>query len=190
MPTSRHEFGPLNRIRAESFGEPGQRTFRVHIANHQMSASLWMEKVQLSDLGRALETWLNRLRSGRSALDREPPPEGLAFSGDDVVSFRVGQLALGFDEREGSFLLLAYAVDDMTEEVTEDTPPTVSCQATPGQFRSLAQEITRVVASGRPPCPLCGQPMDRAGHACIRTNGHLKQPIPPVQRDEDDQPSS
>lgn len=186
MPESRHDFGPVNRIRAEAFGEPGQRTFRVHVANERMAASLWMEKVQLNDLGQAIETWLNRLRSGHTLSEREAPAEPLAFTGDDVASFRVGQLALGFDEREGSFLLLAYSVEDVTEEVTEDTPPTVSCQATAGQFRQLAQEIGKVVNAGRPPCPLCGQPMDRSGHACIRTNGHLKQPIPPVQQDEDE----
>jgi len=29
-----------------------------------------------------------------------------------------------------------------------------------------------VVASGRPPCPLCGQPLDKQGHICPRKNGH------------------
>jgi len=188
MPDSRHPFGLLNRIQAEALGEPGQRTFRIRIANERSTASLWMEKVQLADLGRAIETWLGRLQRGRSARDVATPDETLAYTGSDVVEFRVGQLALGFDERAGTFLLLAYAVEDMTEPMTEDTPATISCQTTPDQFRSLTQEITRVVNAGRPLCPLCGQPMDTAGHACIRANGHMKQPIPPAQTDDEEQP--
>ncbi|MBV9291748.1 MAG: DUF3090 family protein, partial [Frankiales bacterium] len=30
----------------------------------------------------------------------------------------------------------------------------------------------RVVAAGRPPCPLCGNPLDPQGHVCPRQNGH------------------
>jgi hypothetical protein len=29
-----------------------------------------------------------------------------------------------------------------------------------------------LVEQGRPPCPLCGYPLDPEGHACPRTNGH------------------
>jgi hypothetical protein len=29
-----------------------------------------------------------------------------------------------------------------------------------------------LVSSGRPPCPICGQPMDPDGHVCPRSNGH------------------
>ena len=36
----------------------------------------------------------------------------------------------------------------------------------------LRRQIADVVAAGRPPCPLCGAPMDPAGHVCPRSNGH------------------
>jgi uncharacterized repeat protein (TIGR03847 family) len=38
--------------------------------------------------------------------------------------------------------------------------------------RSFVERAVRVVASGRPPCPLCGQPLDPTGHLCPRRNGH------------------
>ena len=41
----------------------------------------------------------------------------------------------------------------------------------------LAIAITRLVEAGRPPCPLCGGPLDPRGHDCPRTNGHR----PPVR---------
>jgi uncharacterized repeat protein (TIGR03847 family) len=180
MPDSRHDYGPVNRIESEAFGVPGQRTFRVFVANQSDAAALWMEKDQLAALGRAIETQLGRLRALRADRDTPAPDPSQAYTGDPSLDFRVAQLALGFDEREGAFLLLAYTPEDEDQD-----RPTFSCQATPGQFRDLAQQIQRVVGAGRPNCPLCGQPMDPSGHPCARTNGHLKQRIPPIQTDED-----
>jgi uncharacterized repeat protein (TIGR03847 family) len=40
------------------------------------------------------------------------------------------------------------------------------------QAAALAIRGTQLVESGRPPCPLCGFPLDPRGHACPRTNGH------------------
>lgn len=38
--------------------------------------------------------------------------------------------------------------------------------------RSFVERAMRVVGSGRPPCPLCGNPLDASGHICPRGNGH------------------
>ena len=38
--------------------------------------------------------------------------------------------------------------------------------------RSFVERAMRVVGSGRPPCPLCGAPLDATGHICPRSNGH------------------
>ena len=40
------------------------------------------------------------------------------------------------------------------------------------QIQAAADEALKVVAAGRPTCPLCKQPMDLEGHMCVRTNGH------------------
>jgi uncharacterized repeat protein (TIGR03847 family) len=37
--------------------------------------------------------------------------------------------------------------------------------------RSFVRRAAHVVAAGRPPCPLCGQPLDPQGHICPRRNG-------------------
>ena len=44
------------------------------------------------------------------------------------------------------------------------------------QAAAFAIHATRLVEAGRPPCPLCGLPLDPSGHDCPRTNGHR----PPV----------
>lgn len=180
MPESRHDYGPVNRIEAEAIGEPGQRTFRVLTANEIEAGSLWLEKEQLRALGRAIEEQLGRLRALRSNTDIASPDVTLAYQGEPDLEFRVGQMALGFDERQGLFLLLAYAAGEDDED-----RPTFSCQATPDQLRTLAEQIEQVVNAGRPLCPLCGVPMDAGGHMCVRTNGHSKQSIPPLADDTD-----
>ena len=43
----------------------------------------------------------------------------------------------------------------------------------PAVARAFAKRALRVVAAGRPPCPLCGNPLDPEGHICPRQNGHL-----------------
>ena len=43
----------------------------------------------------------------------------------------------------------------------------------PMEARSFVERAVRVLGSGRPPCPLCGQPLDPQGHLCPRRNGHL-----------------
>jgi uncharacterized repeat protein (TIGR03847 family) len=182
MPESRHDYGPVNRIEAEAFGEPGQRTFRVFTANEIEAASLWLEKEQLRALGRAIEEQLSRLKALRMNTELPAPDAGLAHVGEAGLDFRVGQMALGFDERQGLFLLLVYAVED-----DDESRPTFSCQATPGQLRTLAERIEEVVNAGRPLCPLCGEPMDSTGHHCIRTNGHRSQPVPPLTQEEDEE---
>jgi len=43
---------------------------------------------------------------------------------------------------------------------------------TPEETRAFIERAKRVVAAGRPPCPLCGQPLDPEGHRCPRHNGY------------------
>ena len=40
------------------------------------------------------------------------------------------------------------------------------------QAAALAIRGTELVEAGRPPCPLCGYPLDARGHVCPRTNGN------------------
>jgi len=42
----------------------------------------------------------------------------------------------------------------------------------PDTARAFVARASRVVAAGRPPCPLCGAPLDPQGHICPRRNGH------------------
>ncbi|MGN6608410.1 MAG: DUF3090 family protein, partial [Jatrophihabitans sp.] len=42
----------------------------------------------------------------------------------------------------------------------------------PARARSFIDRARRLVAAGRPPCPLCGLPLGAEGHICPRLNGY------------------
>ena len=67
----------------------------------------------------------------------------------------------------------------------DDEDPTLRVRMSQEQSAALISNLDDVVAGGRPQCPLCGMPMEAAGHACIRSNGHSKQPVPDQDAGED-----
>ncbi len=66
---------------------------------------------------------------------------------------------------------LAFRIVEAVEDDDDDDAllhVALSAEAT----RTFVEQAARVVASGRPPCPLCGAPLDATGHICPRGNGH------------------
>ena len=53
-----------------------------------------------------------------------------------------------------------------------DGPDTLQVRLTLEAARAFVNRALEVVAAGRLPCPLCGQPLDPQGHICPRRNGH------------------
>lgn len=50
-------------------------------------------------------------------------------------------------------------------------PDVVRVQLEAAEAHAFAARAIAVVQAGRPPCPLCGAPLDPAGHFCPRRNG-------------------
>jgi uncharacterized repeat protein (TIGR03847 family) len=59
-----------------------------------------------------------------------------------------------------------------TADDDEDGPDTLRVRLTADVARGFVSRALSVVAAGRLPCPLCGQPLDPQGHICPRRNGH------------------
>jgi uncharacterized repeat protein (TIGR03847 family) len=53
-----------------------------------------------------------------------------------------------------------------------DGPDTLRVRLSVEGARAFVNRAVEVVAAGRLPCPLCGQPLDPQGHICPRRNGH------------------
>ena len=94
--------------------------------------------------------------------------------------FRVGTMGLGWDSETSAVVieLLAITEGEVDESVvlddTEEGPDAVRVFLTPAEARAFAERADRVINAGRKPCPLCGEPLDPAGHVCPRQNGYRR----------------
>jgi hypothetical protein len=78
----------------------------------------------------------------------------------------------GVAELDASLAASILAAFETSDDDDEDGPDVLRVRVTAAAARSFVKRAAEVVASGRPPCPLCGQPLDKQGHICPRNNGH------------------
>ena len=78
----------------------------------------------------------------------------------------------GVAELDASLAASILAAFETSDDDDEDGPDVLRVRVTAAAARSFVKRAAEVVASGRPPCPLCGQPLDKQGHICPRKNGH------------------
>ena len=173
------DLGLVRRIEARATGQPGQREFRLWVIGaRQEFARLKLEKEHLLGLRMAIHRVLSEAGAPASPSD-QPLDDFPAVPGYDFV---VGRLGVGFSEADGLMVLDA---DEVAPE-EEKSPFTLRFAFNGSQAANLAREIDQLIASGRPLCRLCSQPIDPAGHTCVKTNGHRQQPIPEQPSDEED----
>jgi uncharacterized repeat protein (TIGR03847 family) len=100
-----------------------------------------------------------------------------------IEQFRVGTLALAWDEDDERVVVEASAIpvegQDAIEPLSEDDevegPDVLRVRVTGAQARAFASRALEIVTAGRPPCPLCGLPLDPEGHVCPRQNGYRRR---------------
>jgi len=191
MPRRRYIFDPPDRFVAGTVGEPGDRAFFLQAREGRRVVSVALEKVQVAVLAERLGALLEELgRRGVpevEALEEEPAAPTPESEDDSALldeplneAFRAGSLTLGWDGGAGRVLVEARAQDedgeaidpDEDDEEDEDGPDLLRVRMTAAAAREFVARAARVVAAGRPPCPLCGAPLDPLGHICPRRNGH------------------
>jgi uncharacterized repeat protein (TIGR03847 family) len=176
------EFDPPDRFVAGTVGEPGERTFFLQASGGGRLVSVALEKVQVQALAEKLDELLDEVRRRQGEQSVVPPSSTREM--EDVApldapieeEFRVGTLALAWDGETSSILVEAQSVGPEGEveppEGTQFTGDMLRVRLSPVAARAFARRAQRVVAAGRPPCPLCGNPLDPQGHICPRQNGH------------------
>ena len=170
-----YDLGPVDALDAEAIGAPGQRTFRIRAWKDDFTASLWLEKQQLLALSLAL-----RQVMAQTGQTPEPaPPPAQPFPDQPTVDMKLGRLALGRDEDSDRLILWAHESGG-----SEDAPPDFSCHFAWEQALTFCERAEAVCAAGRPVCALCGEPVDPEGHVCVRSNGHSRDEVPPVESGE------
>jgi uncharacterized repeat protein (TIGR03847 family) len=198
MPRRRYIFDPPERFIAGTIGDPGNRTFFLQAREGGRVVSVALEKVQVVVLAERLGDLLGELErrgvgpgatgAGGALADTVAEAGATGPLDDDpgpldeplVEAFRAGSLTLGWDPDAERVLVEARAQDedgeaidpDEDDDEDEDGPDLLRVRLTASAARSFVARAARVVASGRPPCPLCGAPLDPRGHICPRRNGH------------------
>ena len=184
MTRHRFLFDTPDRFVAGTVGEPGNRTFFLQARDGGRIVSVALEKVQVAALAQRLDELLDTLES-RGIEGAEADDALLGDTGplDEPINdaFRVGTLSLGWDTADDLVLVEAREIGDEDEEEgdeepdeeDEDGPDLLRIRMTARAAREFVARAVRVLAAGRPPCPLCGQPLDPQGHLCPRRNGHL-----------------
>ena len=176
-------FDPPERFVAGTVGQPGDRTFYLQASGGGRTVSVALEKVQVQVLADRLEELLEEVRRrGAGDVPVAAPTELEDTAPLDAPveeEFRVGTMGLAWDGEVDQVVVEALApTEDETEvEVlseAEEGPDTLRVRISADVARAFIVRAQRVVAAGRPPCPLCALPLDPEGHVCPRQNGHRR----------------
>jgi uncharacterized repeat protein (TIGR03847 family) len=186
-----YAFEPPERFVAGTVGPPGERTFFLQARGGGRLVSVALEKVQVTLLAEKLEELLTEAHRRFGVELPEPPAEVSDNEPLDTPvdeEFRVGTLGLAFDVDTATVVIEAIAAGEAEAEAAETAPfaeeeeeedaepdddlDRLRVRLTPQATRAFIERARRVVAAGRPPCPLCGQPLDPKGHLCPRHNGY------------------
>ena len=179
-----HLFDRPARFVAGTVGQPGDRTFFLQATGAGRTVSVSLEKVQVALLADRLEELLGEVQR-RLGTPAEAGPAADAEDNEPLDTpvdeeFRVGAMGLAWDGDAELVVVEAQAAgEEPTDESTiledvEDGPDVLRVRITSAEARAFIERARRVVSAGRPPCPLCGLPLDPAGHVCPRQNGYRR----------------
>ncbi|MFO7251385.1 MAG: DUF3090 domain-containing protein [Actinomycetes bacterium] len=173
------DYDPPERFVAGAVGQPGSRTFYLQARGAGRITTVGLEKFQVAVLADRLEELLDevlRKSGGRAPIPAIAPADLTDTDPLDTPideEFRVGTLALAWDPEAAKVVIEAQELTgDDDEESPGREPAVLRVRISPGMARAFTKRAMEVVAAGRPPCPLCGQPIDPDGHICVRLNGH------------------
>ncbi len=176
-------FDQPRRFVVGTVGQPGERVFYLQAADDGRIVSVALEKSQVLVLAERLEQLLDEVaaRSGFEAPEAIVPDTAPLENPIDE-EFRVAAMGLTYDADSGMIIVEAQAPADSAEQAeaslledTEDGPDALRVRMAHQAALDFVDRARRVVAAGRPPCPLCNEPLDAAGHVCPRSNGYRRQ---------------
>jgi uncharacterized repeat protein (TIGR03847 family) len=150
-----------DRLCVGTVGPVGSRLFLIQCRQGETLLTLKVEKQQVAAMGELL---------ARVVKDQQRPghlPEDQELEEPVEPAWAIGTIGVSYDEAEDRVVLV---IEELVPEGEVGAIARVSI--TREQAAAFSIQATRLVESGRPPCPLCGSPLDPSGHECPRTNGH------------------
>jgi uncharacterized repeat protein (TIGR03847 family) len=178
--TESFEFTEPDAVVPGTIGEPGHRTFFLQARQGSVTASIKVEKQQVA----ALCEYFVGILADLPPVEPGAAPPTVSASEPDALAWVVGRLSVAYREADDRIVIFAEELldidDDDIEDHDLDDPPTHIAagydpatarfsltRAQVGTFIAVGEEL---VSAGRPPCRLCGRPIDPEGHACPRLN--------------------
>ncbi|NND03748.1 MAG: DUF3090 family protein [Acidimicrobiia bacterium] len=158
------EYSGVSGFVADAIGQPGDRTFLLQFFGDWGRNTYLLEKGQVAALAAGVQQLMKEIDY---RVEDVPPAPTLI---DEVPHFRIGQLALGWDEDAEQALLTLDSVSEGDEQVVYRVSMEILAAA--------ARQGEASVTSGRPNCERCGLAIDPEGHACPATNGDLRNHRP------------
>ena len=186
MPRRLFLFDVPDRFATGTVGTPGNLAFFLQAKDGRRVVSVGLEKAQVAVLAERLGRLLVELDRRGIVDDPATPiePDEKPLEEPLNEAFRATTLTLGWDGDAERILIEARAEGEEDEdeepaealvEVDDDEeegPDLLRVRLTADAARSFVERAFRVIRAGRPPCPLCGAPLDATGHICPRKNGH------------------
>jgi uncharacterized repeat protein (TIGR03847 family) len=163
--SSSFEIPEVDHLTTGAIGPPGQRVFYLQARHGTQVVSLRLEKTQVAALAAYLAAMLADMPPAGDI-----PTVGMDLIEPVVAEWVVGSLGVTYDEDADRVVIVA---EELVEEGEEGASAHIT--ATREQIAALSVHGAEAVAAGRPPCPLCGQPLDPQGHTCPRLNGHRER---------------
>jgi uncharacterized repeat protein (TIGR03847 family) len=160
-----YDLSAPERITVGTVGPVGDRVFLLQCRQGPLLLTLKMEKQQVA----VMADYMARIVRDRRRPGQLPEDAGLEEPAEPA--WVVGTIGVSYDESDDRLVLV---IEELVPE--EETGAIARLSISREQAAGFAIQATRLVEAGRPPCPLCGSPLDPSGHECPRTNGHR----PPV----------
>ncbi|MEV0621532.1 DUF3090 domain-containing protein [Nonomuraea sp. NPDC050404] len=171
------DYDPPERFVAGALGQPGARVFFLQARAEGRLTTVALEKLQVAALAGRLDELLDevlRLSGGTAQVPALAPADlsdEAPLDAPVAEDFRVGTMALTWDSEKSQVVIEAQEVVD-EDDLDRPDPAVLRVRISAGAARAFTRRALEIVSAGRPPCPLCGQPLDAAGHVCVRLNGY------------------
>jgi uncharacterized repeat protein (TIGR03847 family) len=165
---------PVTHITTDTIGPPGKRVFYIQAQQDTRTITLIVEKFQIQQLSVGVEQFLAEIQEKHPELPEASPSyteENMHIHPPVDPLFRIGELALGYDEDQDLIILVTKEIVQEGDDPEELQVIRFWCNRS--QMRAMAHWGIEVSSRGRPLCPQCGAPIDpEEGHFCPKKNGH------------------
>ncbi|MCA1707912.1 MAG: DUF3090 family protein [Actinobacteria bacterium] len=164
------EIGNPATFTAGAVGEPGRRVFYLQAQSGGLVVSLKCEKQQVA----ALADYLAGILADLPDADPAEVPAEVELVEPVVPEWTIGSLAVAWDDSAERVVLVAEEL--LAEETIEAGVEAASARIrlSREQVAAFVTTARRLIEAGRPPCPICGGPLDPEGHVCPRSNGQRR----------------